>query len=191
MEPRSPHPNLKVTLRRATLADAPLLRRWDEQPHVIASDPHDEWGWEEELCKQPEWREQLIALVDDRPVGFVQVIDPALEDSHYWGESPPGLRAVDIWLGWESDLGKGYGTKIMTEVIERCFASSEVTAIIIDPLESNVRSHRFYERFGFEVQGPRRFGLDDCLVYRLNRQSWYDRMLFNGADPKNQLARNG
>ena len=32
-----------LTLRPATLADAPLLRRWDEEPHIVASDPNDDW----------------------------------------------------------------------------------------------------------------------------------------------------
>ena len=32
-----------IELRAATPADLELLRRWDEQPHVIASDPNFEW----------------------------------------------------------------------------------------------------------------------------------------------------
>jgi hypothetical protein len=78
---------------------AALLRHWDEQPHVIASDPNDDWQWETELGKSPGWREQLIAQLDGRPIGFVQIIDPACEESHYWGEVPHGLRAIDIWIG--------------------------------------------------------------------------------------------
>lgn len=38
-----------IQLRSATAADAPLLRHWDEQPHVLASDPNDDWQWEQEL----------------------------------------------------------------------------------------------------------------------------------------------
>ena len=32
-------------LRPATIADLPTLRHWDEQPHVVASDPNDDWEW--------------------------------------------------------------------------------------------------------------------------------------------------
>ena len=71
----------EVTLRPATLGDLELLRHWDEQPHTVASDPNDDWGWETELARDPPWREQLIAEVDGRPVGFLQIIDPAEEDS--------------------------------------------------------------------------------------------------------------
>src|SRR5687767_9617475 len=94
-----------VTLRLATPGDLALLRRWDEEPHVVGSDPNDDWGWEVELHRQPQWREQLIAESGGRAIGFVQIIDPALEDSHYWGEIASGYRAIDIWLGEASDLG--------------------------------------------------------------------------------------
>jgi aminoglycoside 6'-N-acetyltransferase len=114
-----------VSLRPAALEDLPLLQRWDEAPHVVASDPNDDWNWEAELARTVEWREQLIAEVDGVPVGFVQIIDPAEEESHYWGDVPANLRAI-----------------------------------------------RFYERLGFEPVERRRFGQDDCIVYRLDRSAW-------------------
>lgn len=158
-----------VTLRDATPEDVALLRRWDDEPHVVESDPNDDWEWETELHKHPAWREQLIAEVDGRAIGFVQIIDPALEASHYWGDAEPDLRAIDIWIGEADALGQGYGTAMMQQAIARCFADPRVSAILIDPLASNERAHRFYRRLGFRVVGPRTFGLDDCLVHRLDR----------------------
>ncbi|MEH2279580.1 MAG: GNAT family N-acetyltransferase [Nostoc sp.] len=162
----------KINLRYATFADLDLLRYWDKQPHVIASDPNDDWGWEVELDHNPDWREQLIAEIEGRPIGFIQIIDPAREESHYWGDIAADLRAIDIWIGEAADLGKGYGTKMMQLAITRCFADSSVTAVIIDPLVSNSRAHRFYERLGFKLIEYRRFGDDECFVYRLSRRDW-------------------
>lgn len=159
-------------LRPATPADLELLRRWDEQPHVVESDPNDDWGWEVELSRNPDWREQLIAEVDGRPIGFVQIIDPAREDSHYWGDAPAHLRAIDIWIGEEGDLGKGYGTGMMRQALARCFAPPDVVAVLIDPLASNVDAHRFYRRLGFRELERRQFGEDDCLVFRLDRADY-------------------
>lgn len=161
-----------ITLRTATISDLKLLQHWDEQPHVIASDPNDDWHWEKELDRAPDWREQLIAELDGRAIGFMQIIDPAREESHYWGEIADNLRAIDIWIGEATDLSKGYGTKMMQLAIARCFTDSAVTAILIDPLASNTRAHRFYERLGFQFIEPRQFGDDDCFVYRLNREDW-------------------
>lgn len=161
-----------IILRPATCDDLELLRHWDEQPHVIASDPNDDWAWEEELSRTPDWREQLIAELDGRPIGCIQIIDPAHEESHYWGDVPANLRAIDIWIGEASDLGKGYGTQIMRLALARCFAPPVVTAVLIDPLVSNTRAHRFYERLGFQQIERRQFNDDDCFVYRLSRSDW-------------------
>ncbi len=163
-----------MNLRPATLDDLELLRHWDEQPHVIASDPNDDWGWEIELCRKPEWREQLIAEIDGHPIGFLQIIDPACEESHYWGDVPANFRSIDIWIGEETNLGKGYGTKMMQLALARCFANSEVSVVLIDPLANNVRAHRFYERLGFQFVEHRRLGEDQCVVYSLNRNAYIE-----------------
>lgn len=162
----------RIKLRKASLEDLELLRYWDKQEHVLESDPNDDWNWGYELQREPEWREQLIAESDGKPVGFLQIIDPALEESHYWGEVPRGLRAIDIWLGEQADLGKGFGTEMMKQTIARIFENAGINAILVDPLESNVRAHRFYERLGFRLLEKRRFGQDDCLVFRLVRKDW-------------------
>jgi aminoglycoside 6'-N-acetyltransferase len=160
----NPHP--------ATSTDLVLLQHWDEQSHVIDADPNDDWHWEIELDRTPEWREQLIAELNNRPIGFIQIIDPALEDSHYWGDVPANLRAIDIWIGKATDLGQGYGTEMMQLALARCFADLLVTAVLIDPLTNNTRAHRFYQRLGFQVVDRRQFGDADCLVHRLNREDW-------------------
>lgn len=161
-----------ILLRPATIEDLPLLKHWETQPHVIASGVDEDWNWAHELRRFPPWREQLIAEADGRPIGVVQIIDPAREETHYWGLVPDNLRAIDIWIGEPNDLGRGYGTIMMTLVIERCFEDKAVTAILIDPLESNTDAIRFYERIGFQFDEKRRFGDDDCLVYVLKREDW-------------------
>ena len=162
----------RLELRPATSSDVALLRRWDEEPHVQAADPNDDWQWEDELGREVDWREQWIAEIDGRPIGFLQIIDPAREESRYWGEAPEGLRAIDIWIGEADELGKGYGSTMMRQAIDHCFSDTTVQAVLIDPLASNVGAHRFYERLGFGYVERRQFGADDCFVYRLTRDAW-------------------
>jgi len=150
----------------------PLLLYWDEQPHTVASDPNDDWNWAEELPRKPEWREQLVAELKGRPIGFVQIIDPVREETHYWGAVSHNLRTIDIWIGEATDLGKGYGTEIMRLALEKCFANPQVVAVLLDPLVSNVRAIRFYERLGFRFVEKRWFDEDFCAVYRLDRTEW-------------------
>jgi aminoglycoside 6'-N-acetyltransferase len=163
-----------IFLRKATAADIPLLRHWDEQPHVQKSDPDDDWFWEEELGREVPWREQLIAELNGRPIGFIQIIDAAEEESHYWGEVPAGIKAIDIWIGEASDLGRGYGTDMMRQAIDRCFADKSTHTILIDPLQSNTRAHKFYEKIGFVFLRNQVFDDDHCRVYELTRNRWED-----------------
>jgi aminoglycoside 6'-N-acetyltransferase len=163
-----------MKLRNATIDDLEMLKHWDEQPHVIAAIPDDDWNWTDELKRFPVWREQLIAEKKGRAIGYIQLIDPAAEESHYWGKVAKNLRALDIWIGEKADIGKGYGTEMMTLAINKCFENNKVTAILIDPLEINTAAIRFYERIGFEYVERRTFDNGVCLVYTLKRNKWQE-----------------
>ena len=160
-----------MILRPAKLSDLARLRQWDSNPHVAAAGGSDDaFDWQVELPRRLAWRELLIAESDGRAIGFVQIIDPAEEETRYWGEVEAGLRAIDIWIGEEADLGRGYGTEMMRLALERCFSEGSVTAVLVDPLACNTRAQRFYERLGFRRVERRSFGADDCFIYRLERR---------------------
>lgn len=159
-----------IKLRPATINDLQLVKYWDTKQHVIDCDPDDEWNWEMELSRNPEWREQLVAEWNEEPIGFIQIIDPYLEETHYWEGVGPNKRAIDIWIGEENNLNKGYGTIIMELAIQRCFQNPNVDAILIDPLKSNIQAHRFYERLGFEFIEERVFNETACYIYELKRE---------------------
>jgi aminoglycoside 6'-N-acetyltransferase len=171
----------KLVLRVATQGDVAMLDVWDREPSVIActtDDPDAEQAfegayWPEEIAANCDVTCYYIAELDGRPIGAMQVIDPHREPTHYWGEIEPGLRAIDIWIGDPRDRNAGHGGAMMRAAIDRCFADASVTAIIIDPLNSNTDAHRFYRRLGFKPVGRRVFNdEDDCLVHRLERGDW-------------------
>ncbi len=171
-------PEIDVRLRPATAEDAPLLAAWDHEPHVIACSRDDpdaevafggEIDWFDELTHSAYELDYRIAEANGEPVGVLAICDPHTEPSHYWGEIEPNLRAIDIWIGPAEWLNRGVGTAMMTKAIDECFSAPEVTAIVIDPLNTNVAAHRFYQRLGFVVEGRRTFDEDDCLVHRLTR----------------------
>ncbi|MCA3698920.1 MAG: acetyltransferase [Brevundimonas sp.] len=177
---RQATPPPTVTLRPATVADAAILAAWDLEPHVIAcssDDPlaevaFDGTDWSDELSNSAYELTYVIAEVEGQPVGVMAVCDPHTEPSHYWGEIEPNLRAIDIWIGPPEWLGRGVGTAMMTQMIDRCFGEPGVEAIVIDPLASNTAAIRFYQRLGFVSEGRRMFDEDDCLMHRLTRADW-------------------
>ena len=105
--------NTSIVLRSARLADVPLLERWARQPHVIPAttdDPAAEKAfedtyWPDELAAQDEHNQYVIAELDGRPIGAMQMIDPHQESTHYWGEIQPGrtegVRSLGnvLWSG--------------------------------------------------------------------------------------------
>ncbi len=170
-----------ITLRHATLDDVPTLIRWDLEPHVISAttdDPDAENAfegidWAEEIAAASDVSRYWIAECDGRPIGAMQICDPAREPTHYWGEIEDGLRAIDIWIGDPDAIGRGHGTEMMRQALALCFADPSVAAVVIDPLASNERAHRFYQRLGFRPVERRLFNdEDDCLVHRLTRADW-------------------
>lgn len=87
----------KLTLRPATPDDARWLDLWDTDADVIACSTDDpdatvafeDTDWAEELAAQDEHSQYFIAGLDGRPIGAMQICDPHLEASHYWGEIAP------------------------------------------------------------------------------------------------------
>jgi len=185
-----------LTLRAATHADIPTLEHWDRDPTVIASasdnpDATIAWGedneWVEniDLYQREVW-EYWIAELDDRPIGCMQMCDPHLEPTGYWGNIAANLRAIDIWIGEPDARGHGYGEMMMRLGIVIAFENPAVTAIVIDPLASNVRAHTFYQRLGFVPVERRMFGEDDTLVHRLTRGDWSKRSARAPETPKSK-----
>ena len=172
----------RLRLRRATHDDVAVLERWDTDPDVIAATTDDDstdrafggLDWRDEIEQDTDVSYHLIAEVDGRPVGALQVCDPHAEPTHYWGTIAPGLRAIDIWIGDDADRNQGFGREMMRLAHEHCFANPAVTGIVIDPLVSNTRAVAFYRRLGYVTVERRRFGDDDCLVLTLTRDAWLE-----------------
>ena len=120
------------------------------------------WDWGQELATDPDWRDLVIAEVADKPIGIMQIIDPAEEETHYSGDldrrgslyrpriwgSDDGARAANVLRRIRSGCG-----------LDRSFGGQYPRT-------------QFYERFGIRRIERRRFGTDNCFVYRLDRKDW-------------------
>jgi aminoglycoside 6'-N-acetyltransferase len=167
---------MPIALRPMRVDDVPLVERWDDDPDVAASGGDSDWyDWPVELARDVAWREFLIVEDDDRPVGFVQLLDAVAEEEQYWGEVESAAWAIDIWIGSPADRGRGVGTASMRAALDRCFDVHAASVVLIDPLVTNERAIRFYRRLGFGSIGERWFGDDRCDVHRIDRQTWLDR----------------
>ena len=162
-----------ITLRVAKKSDLALMKRWDAYPHT-PPDPEEGWNWEEELGAESPGRRQIVAELDGRPLGFMQLLDIALDVSGYWEhvQHPAGHASIDIWIGEVEDLNKGYGREMMRQAIELHFANPNIHTILIDPQIENEGAIRFYRRLGFQFIEEREIWDEDVLIYALTRQTY-------------------
>ena len=119
-----------TVLRPMRLADVALLERWDGDPELnaqLGGRGADWYDWELELERAAVWRELLMIEHDRRTVGFVQLLDAAADEEHYWGEVDAGTWAVDMWIGAATDRGRGIGAAAMEQAL-RCGACTVVLA---------------------------------------------------------------
>ncbi len=161
-----------LRLRPATQEDASVLRGWESAPHLDGLLGDGDWQWETALASDRPAHRPFIAEVEDQPIGFLEILDPALDPERYWGDLPPGHRAIDLWIGNPDFIGRGFGREMMRLALELCFSDPEVHTVLVDPLASNTASHRFYVCCGFRLVEERWFSGDRCCVYAVDRESW-------------------
>ncbi len=169
---------LVITFRPACLADAPLLFRWRQTPHVarwwnIA--PYQA-GTLEEMTRELEEdfvlseHESLLVLLDGQPIGYVQTYNAEQASGDWWPDEDDSTRGLDLLIGDETLVGRGLGPEIVRALCEKLFAKPGVTSVIVDPHPDNRRSIRCFEKAGFRVERHLNTPDGEALLMRLRRE---------------------
>ena len=78
-----------------------------------------------------------------------------------------GTFCIDLFIGEEKYLNKGYGSQIVRTFVEKIFSEFNAQKILVDPAYSNKRAIRCYEKAGFEFIKIANDGITDCYVMML------------------------
>lgn len=169
---------MNIAFRPARLADAPLLFRWRQTPHVarwwnIA--PYEATSLEEierELEEDLELaqHESLLVTLDGLPIGYAQTYNAGRASGDWWPDEPDSTRGVDLLIGEQSLVGCGLGPRIVRALSEKLFAQPGVTSIIVDPHPDNRRSVRCFQKAGFEMERQLETPDGEALLMRLRRR---------------------
>jgi len=176
----------RVSFRRVTTDDFPLLGRWLAEPHVHRWWNHDysAEGVARDFgpgTRGEEAGEDLIALLDGEPVGLVQRsrLEDYAEDFEPLAalvDVPRGTLTIDYLLGSVEHVGHGLGTAVIRALVADSWtAYPDAPAILEAIVEANVASWRALEKAGFVRVGtvdlPPDNPIDDRLhhLYRLDR----------------------
>lgn len=151
----------KITFRKVTQTDIPLLSRWFRKPHVAAWWPVPETNeFFENFLARIRSKNTIPFLVysNQTPIGYIQYyhIDRTIEKAGSWlpAELPKTTIGTDQFIGEEDYLNKGYGTLFIKEFIKQLPVwAPEITTIIVDPEPENAAAIRCYEKVGFTRMG--------------------------------------
>jgi aminoglycoside 6'-N-acetyltransferase len=135
--------------RAMTAADLPLVGTWLEQPHVREwwGDPNEQYILIRDDLDHPAM-DQFIVAIDDRPFAYLQCYDPTAWPLNSFGMQPEGTRGIDQFIGEADMIGRGHGSALIRNFIER-LVKSGTPRVVTDPDPANARAVRAYEKAGF------------------------------------------
>jgi aminoglycoside 6'-N-acetyltransferase len=148
-----------ITIRPMTEADLPLMVDWLKQPHVAT--------WFHEDTPTPDAVEEkylprirgesptkmFISCIGDRAIGMVQAY--SIDDYPEYAEAigrPEHAVGLDLFIGDQTQIGKGMGTKVLeamgSRIVPDTFPDAEV--MVASPSVNNPASIQAFVNAGFE-----------------------------------------
>lgn len=149
------------TWRPLLSADLPLLSRWLREPQVARWWNHDATtaGVERDFgpsVRGEEPGEDLVVLLDDRPIGLLQrsVIADYPEDLVEFAplvEVPDGAVELDYLIADPALRGHGLGARMIAQAVEETWNSlPTVPAVLVAVVAANTASWRALEKAGLQ-----------------------------------------
>lgn len=154
----------------------PLWWRWVEKPQVKSTwfvEGYQTTDRIHEKIQGNGYDYPFVIILDGHPIGFIQACDLHAYRSAHPGKqgifSPEvhGMFGMDIFIGEEDYLDRGYGSKIVRAFANYLFENFGAQAILIDPAVSNTRAIRCYEKAGFQFLRDAFDGVTHCRILRL------------------------
>jgi aminoglycoside 6'-N-acetyltransferase len=148
----------KVSYRRLTLDDMPLLYRWFHNPAVArwwVPKPESVKALEDKYSPRVSAEEKVDCYImeyDAMPVGFIQTyridVDPEYAAAL---DVDPDAAGVDLYIGEDAFRHRGFGPILLREFVDRVvFADPSISCCVIGPAVSNTAAIRSYEKAGFK-----------------------------------------
>lgn len=161
----------QITFKRMQSSDFKKIYDWIQQPHVSKwwSDPND---WSEFKLKfqrklESPYRSCFIIYVDDTAIGYIQSY--AANKFPEWPSEQDGTYGMDLFIGEDDYIGKGYGSRIVAQFVQELFKSPKVERIIINPDINNSAAIKAYERAGFKAVKEKKRPSETELLMEIKR----------------------
>jgi len=148
----------KLAFKSLSVADVPLMYQWFNLPHVQKFYSLRQWTENQVLEKLIPYItgdkpvSGFIVLLNEKPIGYVQQykISDYLWPNHNLSQAIiDNAAGVDLFIGEEEACGKGIGSQIINEFIERKIWP-QFQYCIVDPDIKNIAAIKCYEKLKFQ-----------------------------------------
>lgn len=164
---------MKISFKKFNKEDLLLWGKWIEKPHVKKVwfiEGYETADYINEKIKGNGYDYHFIIYLDNIPVGYIQCSDlyayktKCSEPKGLFTNEEKGTFCIDLFIGEETYLNKGYGTEIVKAFSKKVFNEFGAKKILIDPATSNKRAIRCYEKAGFKFLKNAHDGVTECCV---------------------------
>jgi aminoglycoside 6'-N-acetyltransferase len=168
---------MEFSFRPLSRQDLPLFVGWLTKPHV------SQW-WKEPKATLEEVEKEYSASIDgndptvvyviqykDRPIGIIQSYLVSDYPEHAKSIQLDKSVGIDLFIGEEDCIGKGYGTEVLRQFVRRIVRDhyKDAEYVVVDPEIGNLPSIKAFEKAGFQkgrvVSGE--YGPEQLLLLRL------------------------
>lgn len=152
---------MEFSFQPLTRQEFPMIINWLAKPHVKKWWPEPEANLaavEKEFGASIDGTEPTkvyLAIVEDKPIGIIQCYQLSDYPKYQKTIKLDNAVGVDLFIGEEAYVGKGYGTAMIKQFVEEIIRRQYPDAkyAISDPEVKNFASIRAFEKAGF-IKGP-------------------------------------
>lgn len=162
-----------------TKRDIPLFLKWAEKDHVKSVwffGDYEKPDYIYEKVKGNGFDYPFIILSDHIPIGYIQYCDLyafrtlAKDLKGVFTNEPPGSYCMDLFIGEEAYLNRGFGTHIVRQFSDWLLDEKQAHRVLIDPSVENIRAIRCYEKAGFSPLRKDHDGTCEVLILEKNHE---------------------
>lgn len=160
-----------------TKEDIPLFLEWAKKEHVRSVWFFGAYETPDYIYKKVEgngYDYPFIILCDNVPIGYIQYSDLyayktlSKELKGVFTNEPPGSYCMDLFIGEEAYLNRGFGTQIVQQFSNWLLLEKKAKRVLIDPSIENIRAIRCYEKAGFVPIRKTHDGTCEVLILEKN-----------------------
>lgn len=162
-----------IDFKRMTFANLQLWQQWSQKPHVKNVwfvEGYESTSYIHQKIAGNGYDYPFIIYLNDIAIGYIVCCDlyayrtRCPHPKGLFTQEEAGTFCMDLFIGEEKYLNKGYGVLIVREFVKKMLEQFHPKKILIDPAITNIRAIKCYQKAGFKIIAQKFDGVTDCYV---------------------------